>query len=186
MTSQLNDSKINQVRYRQRAKDERWARAFLNKTPFGMLATENAGQPFIRPSVFVYDESRNAIYIHGALEGRMHTNVESNPKVCFCAAEMGRLTPGDKAMDFGVEYASVVVFGKIAVCEDENEATYGLQLILDRYFPHLKPGQDYREIVPEELDVTALYRIDIQAISGKEALEAPDYPGAFAFPYVKT
>ena len=177
------NSDISQVRYQQRVKDEAWIRAFLHQVPFGMLATEYQGQPFLKPGLFVYDEGRNAIYIHGALEGRMRTNLEANPRVCFCAAEMGRLLPATTAMEFGVEYASVVVFGDIAVCTSEEEARYGLQLILDRYFPHLKSGEDYREIIPEELNITAVYRIDIRAMSGKETHEPPEFPGAFTYPH---
>jgi nitroimidazol reductase NimA-like FMN-containing flavoprotein (pyridoxamine 5'-phosphate oxidase superfamily) len=174
---------INQIRYARRAQDETWVRQFLHKTPFGMLATEFEGQPFLKPSLFVYDESRNAIYIHGALEGRMRTNLEANPRVCFCVAEMGRLLPADTAMEFGVEYASAVVFGTVTVCSDEEEARYGLQLVLDRYFPHMKSGQDYREIIPEELNITAVYRINIQAMSGKETHEPAEFPGAFTYPH---
>ena len=177
--------KINEIRYNRRAKDETWVRDYLHKVSFGMLATDFEGQPFLKPSLFVYDESRNAIYIHGALEGRMRSNIDANPRVCFCAAEMGRLLPGDTAMEFGVEYASVVVFGQIVTIRDEDEARYGLQLLLERYFPHMQPGQDYREIIPEELNITAVYRIDIQAMSGKETHEAADFPGAFTFPYQK-
>jgi uncharacterized protein len=177
------DSAINQVRYQQRAKEEVWARAFLHKTPFGMVATEFEGQPFMKPSLFVYDESRNAIYIHGALEGRMRTNLEANPRVCFSVAEMGRLLPADTAMEFGVEYASVVVFGEAVTITDEDEARKGLQLLLDRYFPHMQAGVDYREIIEEELNITAVYRIDIHAMSGKETHMPAEFPGAFNFPY---
>src|SRR4030042_1495196 len=132
------DQNLTQIRYNKRAKEEAWAREFLHKAPFGMLATEFEGQPFMKPSLFVYNEARNAIYIHGALEGRMRTNLETNRRVCFCAAEIGRLLPADTAMEFGVEYASVVVFGEAATVIDEEEARMGLQLILDRYFPHMK------------------------------------------------
>lgn len=181
MNTQNSDIEINKIRYNKRAKDEAWARDFLKRTPFGILATESDGQPFQKPSLFAYDEQRNAIYIHGALEGRMRTNVEANPRVSFCAAEMGRLLPADMSMDFGVEYASVVVFGTAVLVTDEEEARRGLQLILDRYFPLMIPGEDYREITQEELDITAVTRIDIQAVSGKETHQRPDFPGAFHF-----
>src|SRR4030065_2411650 len=104
----MTDQPINQIRYQQRAKDEVWAREFLHRAPFCMLATDFEGQPFQKPSLFVYNEARNAIYIHGALEGRMHTNLEANRRVCFCVAEIGRLLPADTAMEFGGEYATVV------------------------------------------------------------------------------
>ena len=96
---------------------------------------------------------------------------------------MGRLLPADTAMEFGVEYASVVAFGPVRVLSDPAEAERALQLLLDRYFPHLKPGEDYQPIIPEELNITAVYRLDIEAWSGKEDTSPADFPGAFHFPY---
>jgi nitroimidazol reductase NimA-like FMN-containing flavoprotein (pyridoxamine 5'-phosphate oxidase superfamily) len=172
---------INQPLRQDRTKDDAWIRAYLKQVPFGMLATEYEGQPFIKPTSFVYDESEHAIYFHGALAGRMRTNLEANPRVSFCVAEMGRLLPADTAMEVGVEYASVVVFGKAELLTDAEQARHGLQLLLDRYFPHLKPGFDYREILPQELDITAVYRITIESWSGKEDKAKEDFPGAFNY-----
>ncbi len=172
---------INQPLRQDRAQNEAWIKAFLQNVPFGTLATENKGQPFIKPTSFAYAEAENAIYIHGALVGRMRTNLESNPRVSFCVAEMGRLLPADTAMEVGVEYASVVVFGKAELLKDAEQARHGLQLLLDRYFPQLKPGVDYREIIPEELDITSVYRIAIESWSGKEDHARADFPGAFSF-----
>jgi nitroimidazol reductase NimA-like FMN-containing flavoprotein (pyridoxamine 5'-phosphate oxidase superfamily) len=76
----------------------------------------------------------------------------------------------------------VVVFGEIEVLTDAEQAQHGLQLLLDRYFPHLKSGTDYREIIPEELNLTAVYQIRISSWSGKEEAARPDFPGAFYFP----
>jgi nitroimidazol reductase NimA-like FMN-containing flavoprotein (pyridoxamine 5'-phosphate oxidase superfamily) len=172
---------INQPSRQDRAKDDAWIKTYLQRVPFGMLATEYEGQPFIKPTLFVYGEAEHAIYIHGALVGRMRTNLELNPRVTFCIAEMGRLLPADTAMEVGVEYASVVVFGKAELLTDADQARHGLQLLLDRYFPHLKPGIDYREILPQELDITSVYRIKIESWSGKEDKAREDFPGAFNY-----
>ncbi len=173
--------KMDQPTRKQRAKDEAWIRAFLHRVPFGSLATEQAGQPYVKPTLFVYAEPENAIYIHGALVGHMRSNLEANPRTNFCVAEMGRLLPADTAFDMGVEYASVVVSGRAELVEDSDQARHGLQLLLDRYFPHLKSGVDYREILPHELDQTSVYRIQIESWSGKEDRARPDFPGAFTF-----
>jgi nitroimidazol reductase NimA-like FMN-containing flavoprotein (pyridoxamine 5'-phosphate oxidase superfamily) len=172
---------INQPLRQDRAKDDTWIKSLLKKVPFGMLATEYESQPFIKPTLFVYDEAERAIYIHGALVGRMRTNLERNPRVSFCVAEMGRLLPAVTAMEVGVEYASVVVFGTVEVLTDSDQARHGLQQLLDRYFPHMKPGIDYREILEEELDLTSVYRIQITSWSGKEDHARDDFPGAFSF-----
>src|SRR4030042_6936408 len=114
---------INQPLRKDRAKDDAWIRAYLQRVPFGMIATEYQGQPFLKPTTFVYAEAEHAIYIHGALVGRMRTNLELNPRVSFCIAEMGRLLPADTAMEVGGEYAAVVVFGKVEVITEAEQST---------------------------------------------------------------
>ena len=162
-------------------KDEAWLKAMLHKAPYGTLGTEWQGQPYVKPTLFVYDESPNAIYFHGATEGHTRTNLSANPLTCFCVCEMGRLLPADTAMQFGMEYASLVAFGKTRIVFDPEEARRALQLLLDKYFPQFKPGENYREITPEELNITLVYRLDIERWSGKQDRAASDFPGAFDY-----
>lgn len=159
--------------------DEGWIRDFLARAAVGTLATVYEGQPFINGNLFVYDETNHCIYTHTARVGRTRANVDEDGRVCFSVMEMGRLLPADTALEFSVEYASVVVFGIASVVEDSAEATRALQLMLDKYAPHLKPGQDYRPPVEEELKRTAVYRISISEWSGKKKSVEADFPRAF-------
>ena len=171
-----------QVRRADRAMtDDAWIRAFLHRAPMGVLATVQEGQPFLNSNLFVYDEEAHVLYMHTARTGRTRENVTASPRVCFTATEMGRLLPADVALEFSVEYAGVEIFGTAAVVEDPEEAAHGLQLLLDKYFPHLRPGEDYRAIIPEELKRTTVYRIQIEAWSGKRKQVAEDFPGAFRY-----
>jgi len=172
----------NQVRRADRAvSDETWIKEMLKQTPFGTLATVLDGQPFVNSNIFVYDESAHAIYMHTARVGRTRANVETNPQVCFSISQMGRLLPADVALEFSVEYSGVTVFGTVAIVDNEAEAKYGLQLLLDKYFPHLTPGRHYRPIMPEELKRTSVYRLDIEQWSGKQKKVDDEFPGAFYY-----
>jgi nitroimidazol reductase NimA-like FMN-containing flavoprotein (pyridoxamine 5'-phosphate oxidase superfamily) len=173
---------LNQVTRENRAiYDEAWIKAMLRRAPYGVLGTCHEGQPFIHTSTFAFDEAAHAIYIHSALDCRRRTNLEKNPRICFSVVEMGRLLPGSAAMEFGVEYSGVVVFGKAVILLNEEEARHGLQMLLDKYFPHLRPGVDYRPIAPEEIAITSVYRLDIEQWSGKLDQAPADYPGAFEY-----
>lgn len=172
----------NHVRRADRAiEDEAWIRALLHRAPMGTLATVYDGQPFVNANLFVYDEANEQIYMHTARTGRTQTNISLEERVCFTVNEMGRLLPADVALEFSVEYNGVVVFGRATIVNDEPEALAGLQLLLDKYFGHLRPGTDYRPPIPEELKRTALYRITIDQWSGKRKAVAPDFPGAFYY-----
>ncbi len=59
---------------------------------------------------------------------------------------MGRLIPADEAVEVSVEFAGVMLFGRVTIVDDEAEATHALQLLMDKYFPQLKPVEDYRPI----------------------------------------
>jgi nitroimidazol reductase NimA-like FMN-containing flavoprotein (pyridoxamine 5'-phosphate oxidase superfamily) len=173
---------LNQVRRQDRAiTDEAWMRALLHRAPFGVLATADNGQPFINSNLFVYDEANQVIYMHTARVGRTQANVESGQRVCFNISEMGRLLPAEVALEFSVEYKGVTVFGVASLISDETGQRQALQMLLDKYFPHLRPGRDYRPITAEELRRTTVYRIAIEQWSGKQKKVAGDFPGAFLY-----
>jgi nitroimidazol reductase NimA-like FMN-containing flavoprotein (pyridoxamine 5'-phosphate oxidase superfamily) len=171
---------LNQVRRADRAvEDESWIRAVLRREPVGVLAMTQDDQPLINSNLFVYDETRHCIYMHTARVGRTRAAIEHNPRVCFSVMRMGRLLPAAEALEFSVEYESVVVFGTAQVIDAEDEALYSLQRLLNKYAPHLQPGVDYRPPVVEELARTAVYRIAIESWSGKKKAVAADFPGAY-------
>ena len=159
--------------------DSAWIADFLGQAGMGSISTSVDGQPFTSTLLFVYDAPRHAFYFHTARRGRVWENLRSNPKVCFTAARMGRLLPAATALNFSVEYQSVVAFGAACLIEDAQEAEYGLQILMDKYFAHLRPGEDYRPITEGELSATAVFRLDIEEWSGKQKAVSEDFPGAF-------
>ncbi len=169
-----------EMRRRDRAvEDEKWVRAFLHSGAWGALATIADDQPFINTNLYVYDEKANAIYLHTARSGRTRSNIEGDARACFSVSEMGRLLPADTALEFSVEYAGVTVFGRGRVVDDDREKSYALQLLLDKYAPHLKPERDYRPSTQEELDRTSVFRVDIERWSAKKKEVEAGFPGAF-------
>jgi len=171
------------VRRRDREKDEAWIRSFLSAATWGYLATVGEdGQPYLNSNLFAFDEGRHCLWLHTNRTGRTRTNVDAHDRVTFSAGAMGRLLPAAEALEFSVEYASVVVFGTGRVVEDPAEATHGLRVLLEKYAPHLRYGVDYREVTPDELKRTAVYRVDIETWSGKQKEAAEEFPGAYVLP----
>ena len=175
----------SRLRRRDRGKDDPWVRGFIAQAPFGVLATVgDDGQPYVNSNLFAYDDERHCIYLHTHRSGRTRDNFGADDRVAFSAAAMGRLLPAREALEFSVEYAGVTAFGRGRVVEDEEEAKAALQMILDKYAPHLEAGRDYRPTTDEEVKRTAVYRVDIETWNGKQKEVEEDFPGAFDLPPV--
>lgn len=142
--------------------------AFLHQAPFGFIATSVEDQPYVTPKLFWYDESTRRIYFHTAKLGRTRDSILHNPQVCFSAAELGRMLPAEGACGFGVEYASVCVFGRARLVEDDEEKMHGLRGLMKKLLPDLRPEEHYQPIDPKELQRTSVYAIEIEAWSGKQ------------------
>ncbi|MCP4140606.1 MAG: pyridoxamine 5'-phosphate oxidase family protein [Chloroflexi bacterium] len=149
-------------------KDKEWIIALLNRAGYGVLATCKDGQPFTVARNFAYDPENHAIYFHGARKGRTFENVGEGTLANLNVSEMGEWILSERAMNFGVYYKGVVAFGKLSVVEDSDEAKRGLQLLMDKHFPDLKPDVNYEAITDIDLKVTAVLRMDINSWSGKE------------------
>lgn len=158
--------------------DEMWLKKMMHTAATGVLATVSGGQPFLNANLFVYHESRHAVYLHTARYGNTRDIIEEDQRVAFTVMELGRLLPADKALEFSSEYASVILFGRGSIVADPEEAREALQLLLDKYFADLTPGADYRATTDEELERTSVFRVDIEEWVGKRKRVDPDFPAA--------
>ena len=182
MKTNIDKHPINKVRRKDReVTDEAWIKGFLSRSPYGVLGTIDSDQPFLNSKLFAYDDVTTSIYLHGASQGRTPSNIRANNRVCFTVSEMGRLLPADEACEFSVEYTSVVVFGHAQILSGQDDMIYGLQLLLDKYFPDHHPGVHYPTLDSKQLSGTAVYRITIDSWSGKQEQAPPDFPGAFIY-----
>ena len=172
-----------EVRRRDRALGDAFIVEALARIPWGTLAVPlEEGAPHLNTNLFVHLREPDRIYVHTARTGALADAVRAagtdGLAASFAVATMGRLLPADEALEFSVEYAGVTATGTLHEVLDPDEASEALQELLDRYAPHLRPGRDYREVVPEELARTAVYRLDVRDWSGKQkAVEG--HEGAF-------
>ena len=149
-------------------KEDDWIRAFLKEAKVGHIASSVDGQPFINPTTFWFDEENHQIVFHSNVAGRVRSNIESNPKVSLEASELGKFLPSNVALEFSLQFRSVVVFGTARVVTDPDEARRLLYGLISKYFPKMTAGKEYREITDKELRATSIYTIQIDSWGGKE------------------
>ena len=148
-----------------------WIRSFLKEAKIGHIATSVDGQPFINPTAFWFDEENHQVVFHSNVAGRVRSNIGNNPKVSLEASELGRFLPSNVALEFSLQFRSVIVFGNARVVEDPDENRRLLYGLIGKYFPKMKAGIEYREITDKELRATSVYAIEIESWSGKENWE---------------
>jgi nitroimidazol reductase NimA-like FMN-containing flavoprotein (pyridoxamine 5'-phosphate oxidase superfamily) len=149
-------------------RDYEWMRQFLRVSQIGRVATTWDDQPFVTPTTFWYDEDNQRVIFHSNLAGRICANLERNPKICLEASEMGRLLPSNVALEFSVQYRSVMVFGTVRILEADEEKSAALYGLIQKYFPEMEAGREYRPITDKELKRTSVYELKIESMSGKE------------------
>ena len=150
------------------SRDDEWIRTFLREAKVGHIDSSRDGQPFLNPTTFWFDEENRQIIFHSNIAGRIRSNIETNPRVCIEVSELGKLLPSNVALEFSLQYRSVVVFGTARLISDPQEARRVLYGLIHKYFPLMTPGEEFREITDKELRATSAYAIQIEEWSGKE------------------
>lgn len=149
-------------------RDEEWIRSFLHKAQIGHIASAREGQPFLNPTTFWFDEEQHQIVFHSNLAGRIRSNIENSPRVCLEVSELGKLLPANVALEFSLQFRSVLVFGTARLLTEPEEARRALYGLIHKYFPAMTPGREFRKITDKELKRTSVYAIQIEEWSGKE------------------
>lgn len=158
---------LNKMRRPEYAQDEEWIVDFLNRIQIGHIATRSDKQPYITPTLFWYSPEQHEIYFHSNVRGQIRSNAERYPEVCFEASQSGKLLPSNLALEFGMQYESVIAFGVIHLVEDEADKKRFLYGLIEKYFPGMTPGEHYRPITDKELQRTSVYAIAVEKWSGK-------------------
>ncbi len=149
-------------------REDDWIREMLHHGQIAHIASRWDLQPFINPTTFFYDETGHRIIFHSNIAGRIRSNIERHPEVCVEVSELGRLLPSNIALEFSLQYRSVIIFGRARIIEDHNEKRDVLHRLIAKYFGEMQIDKDYRSATDKELKRTSVYEIKIENWSGKE------------------
>ncbi len=139
----------------------------LNSCHVGRLATVGRdGWPMIKPLNFVFHEWR--IYFHCAREGEKLDDIRRDNRVCFEVDLPISYVKGTPENPCRAEYLyrSVIARGRASLVEESAERALALDLLMAKY----QPEGGYGLYLAEKLALTAIVRIDVEDLSGKEEL----------------
>ena len=139
----------------------------LDAAPVGRLATVGPdGWPMVKPLNFAHRDGR--IYFHCAREGEKLDHIRRDPRVCFEVDLPLAYVRGtqENPCRSSYLYRSAILLGRAHPVEDGAEPRLGLDLLMSKY----QPEGGYGDYLAEKLALTAVVRIDIESVSGKEDL----------------
>jgi nitroimidazol reductase NimA-like FMN-containing flavoprotein (pyridoxamine 5'-phosphate oxidase superfamily) len=106
-----------------------------------------------------------SIYFHSGLAGRKIEALRADSRVCFMVDEIGPQVLWEKGCGISQVYKSVVCFGKAGFVEGQAEKGRILDQMVRKYVP---PGYALSPLNGKNIENTAVVRIVIESMSGKE------------------
>jgi nitroimidazol reductase NimA-like FMN-containing flavoprotein (pyridoxamine 5'-phosphate oxidase superfamily) len=135
----------------------------LKTTKYVTIALCMDNEPYLVPLSHGYDEKRNCLYFHCASEGKKLVYAKANNKVW-----------GQAIHDYGVTdecdyaYKSVHFSGKLFMVDDLLEKQHAMEVLVRQLSSN--PETKLAKIKPEKLAATAIGRIDVECMTGKQHL----------------
>jgi len=100
----------------------------INKAKVCRLALSLDDTPYVVPVCFGY--SAETIYFHSAKEGKKVDIIKKNKRVCFEFDIDHELVESEKACNWGMNFRSVIGFGKASFIENIEEKQEALGIIM--------------------------------------------------------
>ncbi len=139
--------------------------AILRQGSCGVLALAgDDGYPYAVPVSYVHDGER--IYFHSAKAGHKLDAIQREPKASLCVVDQDLVVPEEYTSYF----RSVIAFGVIHPVEAEEEKWAAIEKLALKYAPH-DTAANRRETIQREWEPLCMLRMDIQHLTGKEAIE---------------
>lgn len=140
------------------------SKQILSECSSGVLSLNDSdGQPYGVPLNYVYDATSEIIYFHSAKAGHKIESIGEGCICSFCVIGMDKIVPDE----FTSYFRSVIVNGYIYPVTNDGERQMALRLLCDKY----SPGIDSSNEINKCINHVCILRLDIKAISGKQAIE---------------
>ena len=123
--------------------------------------------PYAVPINYYYDEEKKVIYFHGANKGMRWDYMMERPKVSFCVVDMDENDPER----YSTNFRSVICFGTARVVDDEEEYYKALADLATKFTSEVHTHEEIVKQIDIERAQCGMTAIDVDFITGKEAIE---------------
>lgn len=152
-------------------------RAIFERAGVVRVGSHDVEGLFITPMSFGFDWESDAaaptLWLHSAREGRKADAWTADAEVALELDVPAGVIGGDFACAYSLAYESVMAVGRVSLVSDPVEKLHGLE----RLMAHMAPGAPTR-FSPEAVEGVAVWRIDVERLTGKRREGMPVAAGA--------
>lgn len=134
----------------------------LKEEPICRIALCDWEKPYLIPMVFGYLDGY--LYLHSAQEGKKIDLIRKNNQICFEVESKVKVIPGEEPCNWGINYYSVIGFGKAYFLEEPEEKKKALDIMMRKF-----TKENQLEYPEEMLAKTEMIRVVIEEMTGKKA-----------------
>lgn len=133
------------------------------------VAVSTGDFPLIHSTFFVYDNVKDEVIFHFSKYGFGGQEIQNGKKVAISVYKYGKLYTAEKAVDFGCEYQSIIMYGQIRIVESDEEKMAAMKMFFNKFFSHI-PQRDYKETTLSEINPIYVIKVKIDKWFGKQHL----------------
>jgi nitroimidazol reductase NimA-like FMN-containing flavoprotein (pyridoxamine 5'-phosphate oxidase superfamily) len=136
----------------------------LNKCDVIRLGINTPDYPYIVPMNFaaLNTEPVMTLWLHCTSEGLKLDLIKNDSRVGFEADCSHNLVAGDNGCNYTMEYESVIGYGVISICDNNELKNRGLQALMRHYAP-----EQTFNFTEQEIAAVCVLKIDVMQITGK-------------------
>lgn len=135
--------------------------SIISRSSTCRLALSVDNQPYIVPLCFGYQDK--TLYFHSADTGRKIDMIRQNNQVCFEFDIDQEIIEDEEACHWGMNYRSIIGFGKAFIVEDGEQKREMLDIIMNQY------GEGEFEYSEELLEIMVVIKVEIEEMTGKQS-----------------
>ena len=162
--------------------DPSFLKELLHNSVSCSIAIQREGHPLNHVAFFVYDEDNHEIIFHFSKHGFAGNEIMTGKAATISVYKYGKLYTAQRAVDFGCEYQSVILYGKIQVLTNEADRMSAMKMFFQKFFSHI-PHDTYQDFNSNDAKPINVVKIKIDDWFGKEH-RVPDFAIASFFPSV--
>lgn len=149
--------------------DPSFLKNLLHNSVSCSIAIERDGYPLNHVAFFVYNEAAHEIIFHFSKHGFAGEEIIDGKKASISVYKYGKLYTAKRAVDFGCEYQSAILYGTVEILKNDDERLSAMHLFFHKFFSGIPKGS-YDDFTALDAKPIHVAKIKIEDWFGKEHL----------------